>query len=375
MVTVPLPSRRQTVRQLAATIRQVEVASDWGNRRGLLDEFSDELAAGEWGNPTVVPETHPSEISDGEAYSQAVDPNGQGQQNGGNTRSEYKRIHNQVGKSEAAEAGLAGDRRRAVDWEKVLPGSRIPRGGMLELLATQRGEGAIALAFWLIQRTSAFPHTAPARTQLVLIDIEHELYPPALANWGVNLARTIVVRPRSANEGIWAFEQALRNPGVTAAWCRSQQWNDRIYRRLQLACEAGGAVALISGVLTRRPLGNCCDLRWAIRPVRNRSTLFRNVSTATPARSLVKEPVVPGSPVCSESATSPASLLNFPSSECLAITENGWPPVSGRRLRVELLQARNGVVGGVVELDLCDESGAVCVVSPVATSATSARTA
>jgi hypothetical protein len=44
-------------------------------------------------------------------------------------------------------------------------------------------------------------------------------------------------------------------------------------------------------------------------------------------------------------------------------------------LQIELLQCRGGTPGAVLDLELCDETGAVCVVSPLATATAAARTA
>jgi len=118
---------------------------------------------------------------------------------------------------------------------QFLPGGQLPTGGLLELVSVGPGGGGAWLALWL---------TLGVTGPLLLVDVEHELYPPALAGLGLDLARTVVVRPRSRGEGLWAFEQALRTPGVGAAWCRSQLWNERIYHRLQRAAEAGGGLGL-----------------------------------------------------------------------------------------------------------------------------------
>ena len=74
---------------------------------------------------------------------------------------------------------------------------------------------------------------------LVVIDERREFYPPAAVHLGLDLNRTIVVRPRHHHETIWALEQALRCGGVGATLAWIDKIPDRVFRRLQLAAEHG----------------------------------------------------------------------------------------------------------------------------------------
>lgn len=226
-------------------------------------------------------------------------------------------------------------------FHKVLPEGRLPRGGLLELLAEGVGSGAMWLALHLA--AEAREGTGGIAQGIVLIDSEHELYPPALSGTGVRLAQTIVVRPRTLAEGTWAFEQALRCPGVAAAWCRNQKWNDRVFRRLQLAAEAGGGVGLISSPAEVRRQPSWAEVRWLVRSVAGGDAAFR--SKLTSERREVR------------------------------CERHEWARSSGRRLQIELLQARGGTAGGVVELEICDETGVVRLVPAMGAAATAARAA
>lgn len=225
---------------------------------------------------------------------------------------------------------------------QFLPQGVLPTGGLLELVSACPGGGGVWLALWLSRGVNG---------PLLLVDVQHELYPPALASLGLDLHRTVVVRPRSRGEGLWAFEQALRTPGVGAAWCRGLEWNERIYHRLQRAAEAGGALGLISSPANPRPPLARTAARWLIQPGR----------ASPPA----------GSPSLMPSRGSCPPPLRLGSSTAWG-TE---PQSSGRRLQIELLQCRGGTPGAVLDLELCDETGAVCVVSPMATATAAARTA
>jgi len=158
---------------------------------------------------------------------------------------------------------------------------------------------------------------------LVVIDERREFYPPAAVRLGLDLARTIVVRPRSHQETIWALEQALRCPGVAATLCWIGPLPDRLFRRLQLAAEHGARLGLLMRPAEAVKTATWADLRWLVQPVRNRE----------------------------ETNT------------------------SGRRLRIELLHCREGTPGGVVHLELDDETGAVRVVPPLAAATSVPRAA
>jgi cell division inhibitor SulA/protein ImuA len=80
---------------------------------------------------------------------------------------------------------------------------------------------------------------------IVWIAPPYEPYAPALAQQGIELGRLLVVRPASATEALWAAEQALAS-GVCAAvllWLKGA--DGRWLRRLKLAAEAGGALAVL----------------------------------------------------------------------------------------------------------------------------------
>jgi protein ImuA len=151
---------------------------------------------------------------------------------------------------------------------------------------------------------------------LMIVDSHHTFYPPAAAALGVALADTIIVRPRREADALWAVEQSLRCRGVGIVLARLNHVESRSFRRLQLAAEQGGAI----GVLIR-PASQRASPSWA------------------QARFLVR--ALPSQPV-------------------------------GRRLQLESLH-RDG--GDVVELELNDATGAVCLVSRLAASTAVRRAA
>jgi cell division inhibitor SulA/protein ImuA len=100
-------------------------------------------------------------------------------------------------------------------------------------------------------------------------------YAPALASAGVNLARVLLVHPRTRQEALWATEQALRSGTCSAVLAWLQSPDDRALRRLQLATEAGESW----GVFFNRHAGGYTNspaaLRLRLEPVLPRGLAIR----------------------------------------------------------------------------------------------------
>jgi hypothetical protein len=156
---------------------------------------------------------------------------------------------------------------------------------------------------------------------LVVIDERREFYPPAAVSLGLDLDRTIVVRPRNHQETIWALEQALSCAGVAATLGWIDKISDRVFRRFQLAAEHGAGLGVFMRPAEARHEPTWADVRWLVQPV-------------------------------------PADADS-----------------SGRRVRVELLHCRGGTGGGAVTLEISDETGAVFMVPPLAAPANLPRAA
>jgi protein ImuA len=142
-----------------------------------------------------------------------------------------------------------------VDVDAVLPGGGFPRGALSELSGGRAsGKTAVALALF----ASLEPHELAA-----YVDGRAELYPPAAAERGVDLARLLVVRPAAAapaagaparpladaRAALWAAEALLASGAFAAVAIdvpvgAEIEGRDAVARRLQAAAERGGAVGL-----------------------------------------------------------------------------------------------------------------------------------
>jgi len=136
------------------------------------------------------------------------------------------------------------------ELDAALPGGGWPLGALTEVLPAHEGIGELRLLgpglAGLAREGRMIAWIAPPRLP----------YAPALAAAGIDLARILVVKTRSAQETLWATEQALASKacGAVLAW-PSPSTPPRYpeLRRLQLAAEGGrGIVALFRPSATAR---------------------------------------------------------------------------------------------------------------------------
>jgi hypothetical protein len=206
------------------------------------------------------------------------------------------------------------------ELDRVLPRHGIARGSLIECLGLElqlelspadspphswQAQGAGTLAI-ILARQAALEGGA-----IVVLDHQHDFYPPAAAVLGVDLEELIVVRAQRQEDQVWAADQALRCPGVAAVWAPFEQLDEHAFRRLQIAAEQGGGLGLLirSQKVRRQP--SWADLQLLI-----------------------------------ETQVVGANQLR-----------------RGRRLRIELARCRQGRSGGVVEVEIDEVTGAMQQVS------------
>ena len=129
------------------------------------------------------------------------------------------------------------------ELDAVLPGRGWPEGALTEILLAREGIGELRLTLPALARLQA------AGRDAVWIMPPHVPYAPALAAAGIDLARLVIVRCKTAADQMWAYEQALRAPECGAAFAWLGPRDDRMLRRLAVAAREGRTW----GVLWRRP--------------------------------------------------------------------------------------------------------------------------
>ncbi|MSQ68563.1 MAG: translesion DNA synthesis-associated protein ImuA [Gammaproteobacteria bacterium] len=167
--------------------------------------------------------------------------------------------------------------------DAILPGGGWPQPGLIEILATQPGIGALRLVLPALAALSRQPHW------LIWVAPPHRPYAPALQAAGIDLAHVLLIdgaEPkapaaaapaatlsacwswRRAAEGeFWAFEQALRFPECGAALWWPAHLEALALRRLQLACEAGGSLGILFRPAECAAQASPAALRLSVQPL------------------------------------------------------------------------------------------------------------
>jgi protein ImuA len=217
-------------------------------------------------------------------------------------------------------------------------------GMIVEWVVAGAGSGAARLAVPMVI------HALQTGGAFVVIDDRREFYPPAAVRLGLDLERTIVVRPHNRQETVWTLEQALRCAGVAATLAWIGKLPDRCFRRLQLAAEHGAGLGVFLRPVEVLRAPSWADLRWFVRALPMRVENGERGEGANPMRG--------------------SFITAAPRSVCSDLSHS-----SGRRVRVELIHCREGTPGGTVDLEIDDETGAVRVVPPLAPAASVSRPA
>jgi len=142
--------------------------------------------------------------------------------------------------------------------DRELPGGGWPTGTLSEVLHDAAGIGEVSFLAGALMRASADDRL------IAWIDPPHLPYAPALAAAGIALPRCLVVRPAHRDDSLWAAEQALRSGacGALLFWlpCDEYAW----LRRLQMAAEAGRAMAVLFRSTAAEKLSTPAHLRVAL---------------------------------------------------------------------------------------------------------------
>jgi len=160
--------------------------------------------------------------------------------------------------------------RRAVDQEaistgcealdRLMPSGGLERGSLVEWLGAGPGSGAATLALLCARQACA------SGGALVVLDRQRQVYPPAIAGWGVDLDKVILIYPKSKRDEFWSWDQALRCPAVAAVWGGIDQIDSRQFRRLQLSAEASGGIGLLLRPIEMRRQPTWADVRLLTEP-------------------------------------------------------------------------------------------------------------
>jgi hypothetical protein len=141
--------------------------------------------------------------------------------------------------------------------DAVLPGGGWPVGALTELFPVIDGIGELRVSLPALKALN------DAGRRIVFVHPPYTPYPPALLRAHLSLKNILWVNPENDEDARWAAEQTLRTGAAGAVLLWSDTRDDRSLRRLQLAAEAGQALAF----LYRGPGARCQSSPAALRMV------------------------------------------------------------------------------------------------------------
>jgi cell division inhibitor SulA len=144
--------------------------------------------------------------------------------------------------------------------DALLPGNGWPVGALSEVLLQGAGIGELSLILPVLRQLSA------QQRRIVFIQPPYVPYAPALVRGGVCLQQVCWIHASSDAEARWAAEQTLRAGAAGAVLLWNATTDDRSLRRLQLAAEAGGALAFLYRSLAALHQPSPAALRLALQP-------------------------------------------------------------------------------------------------------------
>jgi protein ImuA len=146
-------------------------------------------------------------------------------------------------------------------WEDVLLGGKLGAGSLVELLTAEEGAGGWTLALFMAR------YACGQRKVLVVADAERRFYPPAAWRLGIDLRRTVVIRPNEGKAALAAMTQSLRCAAVGAAIGKLERLGATDCRRLQIAAESGGGVGFILRPAAALSMPSFATVRLLVAPL------------------------------------------------------------------------------------------------------------
>lgn len=167
--------------------------------------------------------------------------------------------------------------------DALAPGGSFARGAVHELLC-EPSHGTPSFVAMILARGAARGPLADSRINnadsqnashpLIWSDPRQEIYPPALASHGIPLTQLLLLRA-SMEDQIWAVTECLRCKGVGAVVATIPALSRLEARRLQLAAETGGGVAILLRPAGRGSQVYAAATRWLVKPAPGERTIQR----------------------------------------------------------------------------------------------------
>ena len=151
--------------------------------------------------------------------------------------------------------------------DRHLPGGGWPQSALTEILIERYGIGELRLLMPALAQLSSRDDSADYSEPgwIAWVAPPFQPYPPALQQWGIDLSRVLIVRPKDDSEMLWSAEQALSSGTCAAVLLWTDSLSDQASRRLQLAAEKGNSWAIAFRPARARTEPSAAALRIALQ--------------------------------------------------------------------------------------------------------------
>jgi len=137
-------------------------------------------------------------------------------------------------------------------------GGGWPRAALVEVLSSEHQ--GVPLLLPLLARLSEQPRW------LAWVAPPHLPFAPGLSASGIDLQKILLIREVSAEQRLWAAEQALRSAGCSVVLLWPQRLQTVQVRRLQLAAEQGDCMGVLFRPLRDAAISSPAALRMKVSP-------------------------------------------------------------------------------------------------------------
>ncbi len=183
--------------------------------------------------------------------------------------------------------------------DAVLPDGGWPRDALLEVLTGHVGVGELRLLMPALATLMA-----EREGYLVWVGAPYQPYAPALAQWGIDVSRVLVITADTPRDVLWATHEALVSGSAVAVLGWLQSLDIRTSRRLKLAAAKGHSLAVLFRSPAARREASAATIRLALAAGSTGTAidLFK-VSGGRPCRLPVYEQATPFWPPLTPSGT------------------------------------------------------------------------
>ncbi len=227
--------------------------------------------------------------------------------------------------------------------DQFLPAGGFARGTISEWLSDGCGSGAATLSL------IAAREICKNGGALVVIDSDHHFFPPAAANWGIELSNTIVIRPENQQDLLWSIHQALACSAVAAVWGFVEEIDEFAFRRFQLAAEEAGCIGLFQRPLAVRGQPSWSDMQLLIKPKPLRSRDLPH-GTQSPTEAAFAQAAI--EKVSSKETKQPPKQTEPNLAQLQSLFAR--PKSNERKFQMQLLRCRSAIDGGAIQLQVTD---------------------